>query len=115
MRERVDALLIIVAVASMIGSEARAQKALPAAEPGQEVVGTSAPLRLDPKLELAFRNGNTWLWGDALTAPGATFMKAHFEDVNLRPGDVLVLRSASGAVVEEIRGRGPKDLGTFWA
>jgi trypsin-like peptidase len=115
MRERFDLLLPLVAMASLIGSEARAQKPLPDAEPGQEVVGVSAPLRLDPRLELAFRNGNTWVWGEALTVPDAAFLKAHFEDVNLRAGDVLVLRSASGTVVEEIRGRGPKDLGTFWA
>lgn len=115
MRTRPQVLLLLLASASLIGAQTGAQKTLPSAEPGQEVVGVSAPLRLDPKLELAFRNGSTWLWGDALTVPRASFLKAHFEDVNLRTGDVLVLRSATGTVVEEIRGRGPKDLGTFWA
>jgi hypothetical protein len=28
---------------------------------------------------------------------------------------VLVVRARSGRVVEEIRGRGPRDRGTFWS
>src|SRR5262245_55222143 len=92
-----------------------AQKSIPVAQPGPQVVGTSAPIKLEPDLAQSFENAGTLLWGDALTVPGASFLKAHLVDVNLRSGDVLVLRSASGHVVDEIRGRGPKDMGTFWA
>lgn len=83
--------------------------------PGPSVVGTSAPIQLVPRLEFAVENAGTLLYGDLVAVPGASFLKAHLVNVNLRAGDVLLLKSRSGAVVEEIRGRGPKDLGTFWA
>lgn len=83
--------------------------------PGPVVVGTSAPITLEPRLENAVENAGTLLYGDLVVVPDASFLKAHFVNVNLRVGDVLVLKSKSGALVEEIRGRGPKDMGTFWA
>lgn len=83
--------------------------------PGPVVVGTSAPITLEPRLENAVENAGTLLYGDLVVVPGASFLKAHFVNVNLRLGDVLLLRSKSGALVEEIRGRGPKELGSFWA
>ena len=98
-----------------LAATASAQKALPEPEPGPKAIGTSYPIRLVPDLEQSFRNNGTFLWGDMISVHGASFLKAHMVDVNLRAGDVLVLRSASGSVVEEIRGRGPKDMGTFWA
>ena len=102
-------------LAGALAATASAQKALPQPEPGPKAIGTSYPLRLAPDLEQAFGNNGSFLWADLIAVHGASFVKAHLVDVNLRAGDVLVLKSASGRVVEEIRGRGPKDMGTFWA
>ena len=59
-------------------------------------------------------SGDRLEWEHEVDVEGATFLKPHFVDVSLRAGDRLVVRSATGAVVEEIRGRGPRDLGSFW-
>jgi V8-like Glu-specific endopeptidase len=102
-------------LAALIGSLASAQKTLPAPAPGPEVVGSSMAIQLAPDLLQSFESGTGRIWGDLIAVRSASFVKAHFVDVNLRAGDVLTLRSKTGTVVEEIRGRGPKDLGTFWA
>lgn len=96
-------------------AQARLKKSVPVPEPLPSRAGSSMPLHLEPKLEEAFENNGMWLWGDLVAVPGVSFVKAHFEEVNLRAGDVLTLRTSKGRVVEEITGRGPKDRGTFWA
>lgn len=100
---------------SLLAAQTRGGKSLSRPEPGPVSIGTSMPIRVDPKLEHAFETNGKRLWADLVVVPGVSFLKAHFVDVNLREGDVLTLRSATGHVVEEIRGRGPKDQGTFWA
>ncbi len=85
-------------------------------EPGPSRVGESMAIKVEPRLEHAFEvGGGRRVWADLVRVAGASFLKAHLVDVNLRAGDVLILRSATGQVVEEIRGRGPKDQGSFWA
>ncbi len=107
--------LRLVAVAGLCASVAAAQKTLPYPDPLPTRIGASAPIKLEPKLEQAFENMGSKLWADMIGVPNATFLKAHLVDVNLQAGDVLRLISKSGQIVEEIRGRGPKDQGTFWA
>ena len=102
-------------VACALAATASAQKALPQPEPGPKAIGTSYPIRIVPDLQQSFRNNGTLLWADMIAVHGASFVKAHLVDVNLRAGDVLVLKSSSGHVIEEIRGRGPKGMGSFWA
>ncbi len=92
-----------------------AQKARPQAEPGPRVVGVALPLALEPDLARAGQSAAGLVWGDRLLVPKASFLKAHLVDVNLRAGDVLTLRTGSGALVDTIRGRGPKGEGSFWA
>jgi len=103
-----------LALTSVVGPVA-AQRQGPAPEPGPAVVGVAGSLSLTPNLDDSFETNGTLLWSDMLRADGASFLKAHFVNVNLRRGDQLVVRSRSGKVVEEITGRGVKDLGTFWA
>lgn len=83
--------------------------------PTPTVVGLSHAITLSPDLSEASQQGATRLWQDQVFVKEASFLKAHFVDLNLRAGDVLILRSATGHVVEQISGRGPKDWGTFWA
>ncbi|MFT5052424.1 MAG: hypothetical protein ACI8QZ_003857 [Chlamydiales bacterium] len=92
-----------------------AQSQRPAPDPGPAVVGFARPLSLTPNLDDSLETNGELLWSDMLRADGASFLKAHFVNVNLRRGDQLVVRSRSGKVVEQITGRGVKDLGTFWA
>jgi V8-like Glu-specific endopeptidase len=77
-------------------------------------VGTSRALEVVPDLHRSIEIGDERRWVEHLEHPGATFLKPHFVDVNLRAGDELRVISASGRVVEVIRGRGPKEMGTFW-
>ncbi len=87
----------------------------PLSETGPAVAGRSRALDLRPDLSLSVREkAQRFVWREILHRENATFVKPHFVEVNLRAGDVLNLRTRSGRIVEEIRGRGPKDLGTFW-
>ena len=86
----------------------------PIDKPAPEIVGTGQPLSLVPDMEQAVVREGRWLWSETIDMPGASFLKAHLVDVNLRAGDRLLVRSASGRVVEEITGRGPKGMGSFW-
>lgn len=105
----------LLALAPAAQQKAERQKPIAQPEPMPSRVGSALPVELDPKLGEAFQNNGSWYWGDLIKVNGASFVKAHLVDVNLRAGDVLVLRSATGTIVEEITGRGPKDRGTFWA
>lgn len=84
-------------------------------EPLLPVVGTSLPYPLVPDLSAAVRGSDTFLWVHAVELPPASFTKVHFENMNLRAGDVLTLRDGRGEVVETLIGRGFLELGTFWA
>lgn len=79
------------------------------------VVGEGQPYELIPDLGRAVvGDSGRSLWSETIAIDEASFLKAHFADVDLQPGDVLRVRSRSGWVVEEIRGRGPKEMITFW-
>ena len=97
----------------VIGVNVEAGKPLP--EPEKNVVGHGQDVAIIPDLSLGVRMGGELVWTDMLQIKDATFLKAHIVDLNLREGDTLVLKSQSGRVVEELTGRGPNDLGSFWA
>jgi V8-like Glu-specific endopeptidase len=81
-------------------------------QPPRTLVGLGQPLAVVPDPgSLAVAGGR---WSYTIEIAGASFLKPHLVDVNLRAGDVLRLRSASGRVVEEIVGRGPRGQGSFW-
>lgn len=77
-------------------------------------VGRSQALRIDPDLSQAEPVDGGLSWRYRLEIPQAAFLKPRFVNVNLLPGDELVVRSASGKVVERITRRGPKNAGSFW-
>jgi V8-like Glu-specific endopeptidase len=47
--------------------------------------------------------------------PGAAFLRLHFQDFNLAPGDMLVVSSLDGSQVWEYTGLGTNDNGDFWS
>src|SRR5262245_30399619 len=69
-----------------IATAAAAQKEVPRPQPSPKVVGTSAPIEVAPDLGQSFQNNGAFLWGDLISVPGASFLKAHLVDVNLRAG-----------------------------
>lgn len=82
-------------------------------------VGASREVRLAPEAsrfvrETALGGGSYEVWREKLAIPGAAFLKPRFSNFNLAPGDVLIVRAKSGAVVEELSGLGPKKAGSFW-
>ncbi len=81
---------------------------------GRPVVGHGQPLLIVPDLGQAVQTGHGKLWSTLVEVRDAFFLKVHFVDVNLRAGDEIVVRAASGRVVEVISGRGPEEMGTFW-
>ncbi len=91
-----------------------AGKPLPSADPAPAVVGEARGITVEPNLDQATEAGDHRLWTHLVQVDGAAFLKPHFVNLNLQRGDVLTVRSASGKVVEEIRGRGPKSAGSFW-
>jgi V8-like Glu-specific endopeptidase len=103
---------VVVATAVMATAPAEATK--PINRPERMEVAQGRDVDIVPDLDRAIRSGGVRLWSDAILVKDAFFLKAHFADVNLRAGDSLVLRSATGHVVETITGRGPKKLGSFW-
>ena len=77
-------------------------------------VGRAQNLRIDPDLSQATPVDGGLRWHHRLEVEKAAFLKPRFVNLNLLPGDELVVRSASGRVVERITRRGPKDAGSFW-
>lgn len=83
--------------------------ALPPAE-----VGRGERIDFVPDSATATRNGDRYFYATLFERKNASFVKPHFVDLHLAPGDILTVRSRSGAIVETLSGRGPGDRGTFW-
>ncbi len=86
----------------------------PINRPERAVVGQGRDVVVVPNLDDAVRVGGSRIWAHSISIENAFFLKPHFAAFNLRAGDALVVRSATGHVVETITGRGPKDMGSFW-
>lgn len=104
------ALLPILSLLALVATPAFAQ----APDLAPPVVGQSRPMTIVPDLGAAASDGKAMVWTQVVEVPGAGFLKVHFADFDLRPGDSLTVRSHTGRVIEELRGQGPKDRGTFW-
>lgn len=103
----------ILAISIAMCAPAFANKPLVSVE--KTAVGSAEVVDIQPTLS-ATRQGNKYeRWNERIVRSDASFLKAHFVDVNLRDGDRIVLVNGRGRVIEEITGRGPKDRGTFWA
>ena len=55
------------------------------------------------------------VWSDEVRSPGATFIRLHFSEFDLQPGDRLVVSNPSGSEQYVYTGRGPRSRGEFWA
>ena len=78
------------------------------------VVGHGVSYLVTPDLPALSDGETVGVWSHTLVVPEATFIKPQFVDLNLAKGDELIVRSASGRVIEVLTGKGPKDMGTFW-
>ncbi|MEE4271183.1 MAG: hypothetical protein V2I67_05895, partial [Thermoanaerobaculales bacterium] len=47
--------------------------------------------------------------------PDATYIAVHFAEMQLQPGDELIVSDGAGSQQSTLRGRGRMDAGTFWA
>lgn len=101
--------LAVLSTALVIACTVHAGKPLP--EGNKTPVGSPMSVSVTPSLDAE----GLIRWRHEFTFPDASFVKAHIRNLNLRPGDTLILRSDSGRVVERLTGRGPKDRGTFWS
>ncbi|MEM6641051.1 MAG: hypothetical protein AAF610_14250, partial [Pseudomonadota bacterium] len=98
---------------ALVSVSAGAAKPVPTAE--RKVVGEAETFELVPALTASHRGSDgQQVWSERISRPGASFLKVHFVDLNLQPGDELALINSFGRVVETLTGRGPKDRGTFW-
>ncbi|HSL17108.1 MAG TPA: trypsin-like peptidase domain-containing protein [Methylomirabilota bacterium] len=111
--QRMIAIVVVAVVVGLVAA-ATAEAGKPIDRPERAVVGHGRDLSLVPDLGRAVQVGDERIWVDSIVVKDAFFLKPHFVGFNLRAGDALVVRSATGWVVETITGRGPKDLGTFW-
>ncbi len=107
-------LVGVLASVVVLCAPATIEAGKPINRPERVSVGQGRDYRLVPDLDRAAAVGEVRIWGDAIRIEDAFFLKPHFVGVNLRAGDALVVRSATGHVVETITGRGPKDMGSFW-
>jgi hypothetical protein len=107
----------LLAAGTTVANELAKQEKLDKPRPAQaEVpqVGAARPIRVVPDLSQARREGNRLVWQQTVTVADAAFLKPRFANLNLLPDDVLRVSGANGVVVEELRGRGPRDAGSFW-
>jgi V8-like Glu-specific endopeptidase len=54
-------------------------------------------------------------WSETIVSPGATFLRFHFNEFDLPPGDSLTLASPDGRQVWTYRNKGPRGTGEFWS
>ena len=55
------------------------------------------------------------VWTDTVISPGAEFVRVHFKNVNLAPGDYLTVSSPDGLQTWTYTGRGLNNDGAIWA
>jgi lysyl endopeptidase len=55
------------------------------------------------------------VWTDTVVSPGAEFVRVHFKNVSLAPGDYLTVSSPDGLQTWTYTGRGPHNDGAIWA
>lgn len=106
----ISRLALLASVLTLAGgARGGAQAAAPA------VVGELRALELTPDLATAGRLRGRSLWRDVVALPGAAFLRLHFVDFDLLPGDSLTLSTGTGRLVERLSGTGPRGRREFWA
>src|SRR5262245_53110385 len=92
-------LLALILLSVAASAPIRAGK--PETKPDLPRVGEAREVRVAPEPSRFVREGSGRVWRETIDIPGAAFLKPRFSDFNLAPGDVLIVRSKSGRVVEE--------------
>lgn len=59
--------------------------------------------------------GDTVVWREVVQSPGATFIRLHFEDLELGAGDALTVSSPDGVQSWALTNRGPRGSGDVWS
>ena len=54
-------------------------------------------------------------WSETVVSPGATFLRIHFEKLNLPDGDYLTVANPNGSELWTYTGKGPQGTGEFWS
>jgi len=54
-------------------------------------------------------------WSETVFSPGATFLRVHFNKLNLPDGDYLTVASPDGSEYWTYTGKGPRGTGEFWS
>jgi V8-like Glu-specific endopeptidase len=54
-------------------------------------------------------------WSETVVSPGATFLRVHFNKLNLPDGDYLTVASPDGSELWTYTGKGPRGTGEFWS
>jgi len=96
-------------------------------------VAVVAPQMVDAKIQVGYTEPDTevaniapqpypgatdagpYVWTREISRPGATFIKVHFAEFDLAPGDVLTIESGDGAQIDEYREQGLRGDGAFWS
>jgi hypothetical protein len=91
-----------------------------AAEPGSALAQQSAGQRYPAAIQTPHdypgtSGAPTVVWQHILVHPGADLIALHFVDLELGPGDQLLLSDAQGGQVQTLEGKGNSEAGDFWA
>jgi V8-like Glu-specific endopeptidase len=54
-------------------------------------------------------------WSETVVSPGATFLRVHFQKLNLPDGDYLTVSNPDGSELWTYTGKGPLGTGEFWS
>ncbi len=107
-RPSIAFILFVAVLAVVVAAPAFAQAPLKA--------GEVRPMRLEtPHPYPAGTDARKVVWTDRVISPGAEFVRVHFSDLRLAPGDYLTVSSPDGAQVWTYRGKGPHQNGDVWA
>ncbi|MEM9554178.1 MAG: trypsin-like peptidase domain-containing protein [Acidobacteriota bacterium] len=106
---------VLLAVLTLLAAASPALASKPVPRPDSiSVVGHAQEYSLRPNLADAVESAGGFSWSHAVEVADAAFIKLRLTEFDLRPGDVLIVRSSNGRVVEELTGKGPKDARSFW-
>lgn len=108
-------ILLVATTAWLLVAPASRAGESEAPTPPPPVVATARALSVVPDLSRAApAAAGRRVWNETVELPGASFVKLHLVDLNLRAGDRLLVIAADGRVVDELEGRGPGGRGSFW-
>ncbi|MEZ4288080.1 MAG: serine protease [Polyangiales bacterium] len=123
-KQSVRSMRVFIALAWIMGSSSGCSSeqnpvepiALNTTDPSESlpeaIVGSTQTFSLRP--QLVPTNGETKIWKETIAFDDASFIKPHFSEFDLQDGDELIVKSATGRVIETLTARGPKSRGVFW-